>query len=238
MPQERGIETSAADDGMLPAWRRVLVVVAHPDDESFGLGGLIGAFAEAGSEVTVECLTRGESSTLGAADVDLAAIRSGELGVAARRLGVADIALHDLPDGRLARHLSEARRLVERAVERVRPEGLLVFDPVAGVTGHLDHEAASRAAALVAAERGLPVLGWALPASVAATLNAELGTGFAGHQDLDLAIVVDRRRQRRAILAHASQAVPGSALWPRLELSGSIDHCRWLGAAPIRSSAR
>ncbi len=76
------------------------------------------------------------------------------------------------------------------------------------------------------------------PASAAATLNAELGTGFAGHQDLDLAIVVDRRRQRRAILAHASQAVPGSALWRRLELSGTVDHCRWLGAAPIRSSAR
>ena len=50
----------------LPAWHRVLVVVAHPDDESFGLGAVIDAFVAAGASVWVHCLTAGEASTLGA----------------------------------------------------------------------------------------------------------------------------------------------------------------------------
>src|SRR6266487_3011076 len=55
----------------LPAWRRVLAVVAHPDDESFGLGGLLDAFHEAGAEITVLCFTHGEASTLRGVPGDL-----------------------------------------------------------------------------------------------------------------------------------------------------------------------
>lgn len=37
----------------LPEWSRVLVVVAHPDDESFALGALLDAFTRQGAEVHV-----------------------------------------------------------------------------------------------------------------------------------------------------------------------------------------
>ena len=46
----------------LPRWRRVLAVVAHPDDESFALGALLDRFVTAGAEVSVLCLTHGEAS--------------------------------------------------------------------------------------------------------------------------------------------------------------------------------
>ena len=72
----------------LPSWRRVLVVVAHPDDESFGLGALVDGFVTGGAEVTVLCLTRGESSTLGDDVPDLSAVRAEELAAAAAALGV------------------------------------------------------------------------------------------------------------------------------------------------------
>ena len=55
----------------------------------------------------------------------------------------------------------------------------------------------------------LPVLGWTLPAEVAATLNAERGAAFTGHSpdDIDYVVGVDRARQLAAIAAHASQAL-------------------------------
>lgn len=46
---------------VLPAWTSV---VAHPDDESFGLGAIVDAFTRSGSGVEVLCLTHGEASTL------------------------------------------------------------------------------------------------------------------------------------------------------------------------------
>lgn len=212
----------------LPQWGRVLVVVAHPDDESFGLGGVIATWTRTGSQVHVLCLTNGEASTLGE-PAQLAAVRERELSLAAGRLGVAGTTLLDLPDGRLAELADDVvRGHVMATADTVRPDGLLVFDPEAGVTGHLDHRAASVAALGAARARALPVLGWALPVRVAASLNAEYGTAFAGHSDLDLAMPVDRARQRSAIEAHVSQAVPGSVLWRRLELLGDLEHLRWL----------
>ncbi len=52
----------------MPAWRSVLAVVAHPDDESFGLGAVIDALTSAGAAVHVLCFTRGEASTLNERD--------------------------------------------------------------------------------------------------------------------------------------------------------------------------
>jgi len=42
-----------------PPWCSVLAVVAHPDDESFGLGAVLASFAETGARVSVLCFTRG-----------------------------------------------------------------------------------------------------------------------------------------------------------------------------------
>src|SRR5215470_11176298 len=86
---------------MLPiAEGPVAAVVAHPDDETFGLGALLATLASEGREVRVLCLTHGEASTLGATE-DLGNIRARELFDAARALGVADVTLLDLPDGGL-----------------------------------------------------------------------------------------------------------------------------------------
>lgn len=210
----------------LPSWGTVLAVVAHPDDESFALGALLDRFVGDGAKVSVLCLTRGEASTLGSDVDDLAGVRSAELEAAGAELGVGSVTLLSRPDGGLA-DLDRSLLLadVEAEVERVRPDGILVFDPLRGVTGHTDHEVASLAAVEVAARHGLPVLGWALPAEVAQALNDEYGAAFAGHRPDDLAAVeVDRTRQRRAVECHASQAVPGSVLWRRLELLGDLEH--------------
>jgi N-acetylglucosamine malate deacetylase 2 len=104
----------------LPAWRSVLVVVAHPDDETFGLGAVIDAMASAGSAVHVLCFTRGEASTLNECNADLSAARAEELRQASAELAVASVTLLDYPDGGLAAvptgqpHTAAARGLVAR----------------------------------------------------------------------------------------------------------------------------
>ena len=88
--------------GQLPTATSVLVVSAHPDDESFGLGGALGAFADAGALTSVVCFTRGEASTLGEDLESLAHVRSAELSRAAAELGVGHIELFEYPDLALA----------------------------------------------------------------------------------------------------------------------------------------
>ncbi len=190
----------------LPMWSRVVVVVAHPDDESFGLGAVIDEFARAGSHV------------------------QGELVEAARALDIAGFTLLSHPDGGL-RGLPDGllSKAVRRVVEAERPDGLVAFDPD-GITGHPDHQAATRAALEVARQHRLPILAWALPDTVSDIMNDELGTAMAGHplEEMDIALSCRRDAQRVAVRAHSSQDAPGSPLWRRLELLGDTEWLRWL----------
>ncbi|MFA7324087.1 MAG: PIG-L deacetylase family protein [Candidatus Nanopelagicales bacterium] len=224
----------------LPDWHSVLAVVAHPDDESFGLGALLTAFVARQVSASVLCFTHGEASTLHGVDGDLAVIREQELRAAAAELGLTDVQLTSHPDGALSQvGIALLKDEIAVAIDQSNAEGLLVFDP-SGITGHPDHQRATEAAVEVALERGIGVLGWTLPDVVARQLREEFGAPFVGHDeaDVDLIVSIDRAAQLRAVACHPSQATPGSVLWRRLELLGSHEHLRWLvvpaGAAPAR----
>jgi LmbE family N-acetylglucosaminyl deacetylase len=214
----------------LPSWRSVLAVVAHPDDESFGLGAVLAGFADAGAAVAVLCYTHGESSTLHSGQGDLASVRSAELADAAAVLGVDPVQLADYPDGALTGvDLGDLSAHVIDLAGKVGADGLMVFD-TSGVTGHPDHARATVATLAAADVLELPVLGWTVPASVATCLNQEYGAAFTGHDpgDVDLVVTLDRTSQLAAVACHPSQAVPGSLLWRRLELQGDTENLRWL----------
>lgn len=217
----------------LPRWPYVLAVIAHPDDESFGLGAVLSAFVAAGSDVSVLCLTRGESSTLHGVDGDLAAVRSRELQLAAQALGLTRVGLQGFPDGALSEEpLDLVVDVIASFVSGQQVDGIVVFDP-SGVTGHPDHQRATEAACAYASRSALPVLAWTLPEAVAEALCAETGAPFVGHAapEIDVVIDVDRAAQQQAITCHPSQAVPGSVLWRRLELLGPWEYLRWLDPA-------
>lgn len=221
---------SPLDPELLPEWSSVLAVVAHPDDESFGLGGVLDAFARRGAAMQVLCLTHGEASTLQGVPGDLSSLRQSELRAAAVVLGVSKAWLLDFPDGGLPQVAEDAlTAAVLQVAKAASPDGLLVFDTT-GVTGHADHVAATEAALRAAELLAVPALGWCLPAVVADQLNRELGSTFVGRtaQEIDLRIMVDRSRQLAASRAHASQALPESVLWRRLELLGAGESLRWL----------
>lgn len=214
----------------LPDWPGVLAVVAHPDDESFGLGAVIDGLAAGGTAVHILCFTHGEASTLNETDTDLRRAREGEFRQAGIELGAASVTLLDYADGRLGRvPPAELAAHVTAAAARAGVSGLLVFDDT-GITGHPDHRAATAAAVQAGRQAGLPVLAWALPEMVAAQLKAETGHDFAGQSPdrMDLCVRVSRNRQRRAALLHASQVSPSAVLWRRLQLQGDCEHLRWL----------
>ena len=208
----------------------LVAVCAHPDDESFGLGAVISTLAAHGTGTSVLSFTHGEASTLHAQPGDLGPVRAAELAAAGRVLGAGRVQLLDHPDGSLsAVGLDELAGEVAAFTRTAAAGGLLVFDH-GGITGHPDHQRATDAAVAAGGRLDLPVLAWALPESVATSLNAEFGTAFAGRRpdEVDLVVEVDRAVQRRAIACHTSQATHNPVLWRRLELLGDVEWLRWL----------
>lgn len=217
-------------DPRLTGLRRVLAVVAHPDDESFGLGGVLSTLHGAGVETFVLCFTHGEASTLHGTAGDLGRRRAAEFAAAARALAVEHTELLDYPDGALAgASLGALSEHVLHAARTWSAGGLLVFDED-GITGHPDHVRATEAALTAAATLDLPVALWTLPREVAVALNAEFATTFIGRPaaDMDVRLTVDREIQLRAIAEHRSQSVDNPVLWRRLELLGDSEWLRFL----------
>lgn len=144
------IDPASALDGC----DRLLVLAAHPDDESLGAGGLVAAAARSGLPVRVVVATAGEGSHPGAtawgAD-DLRRTRTAEAREAVARLrgehaGAVDLELLDLPDGGLAGREDE----ITAAISSWVTPSTLVLAPWVG-DGHPDHEAVGRVAADLAA---------------------------------------------------------------------------------------
>ncbi len=229
MPRLRSL---ASDLPELEGATQALVVVAHPDDESFGLGGVLCSLMESGVETHLLCLTAGEASTVGASS-DLGERRRLELAEAATELGLSSTELLDLPDGGLqsipAQYLQD---LVEARLDDA--DLVVVFEP-GGVTGHPDHRAATAAAEAVAARHGLPALEWGLSKVVADQLREQFGAPFVPLERTGFwprELRVNRRRQRDAILCHRSQDPSNPVLSRRLHLEGDSELV-YLRAAPF-----
>ena len=109
------------EDGL----RRVLCVVAHPDDMEYGASAAVSRWTSAGIEVTYLLLTHGEAGMPQAPD-EVAPLRAEEQRRACAQVGVEDLRILDHPDGVLEYGL------------RLRREELLdpaYFPAPAGPTG-------------------------------------------------------------------------------------------------------
>ena len=123
---------------------RLLAVLAHPDDESLGNGGMFAKYAAEGVETYLVTATRGEHGWFSKpedypGEEALGAIRDQELRAAAELLGIREVSFLDYVDG----HLDEADpdEAVEKIVDhirRLRPDVVVTFDQH-GLYGHPDH---------------------------------------------------------------------------------------------------
>ena len=128
-----------------------MVVVAHPDDESFGCGSLLLHAAAAGMGTAVVCATRGEAGETapgsGIAGSELPVVRERELLAAAEVLAVSRVDLLDFADSGMSGPADPAT-LVGAPLDAVRDQvrdRIEDFGPTVVVTldaadGHRDHE--------------------------------------------------------------------------------------------------
>ena len=95
--------------------KTLLAVLAHPDDESFGMGGTLALYARRGYRVVLLCATRGEAGTVDpeylVGHSSIAHLREAELRCAAQHLGLT--AVHFLGYREL-RHAGPTRQSASR----------------------------------------------------------------------------------------------------------------------------
>jgi len=134
----------------MTAVRRILVVVAHPDDAEFGCAGSVARWVGEGRDVFYCLVTNGNrgSNDPSMTPERLARIREDEQRAAARTLGVKDLVFLGYPDGELE-DTREARRDVVREIRRFRPDRVVTQNPFPTLnpySGHRDHRHAGRLA--------------------------------------------------------------------------------------------
>lgn len=141
---------------------KLMSVLAHPDDESLGMGGTLARYADQGVETYLICATRGERGRFGDAverpPIDVVGrVREGELRAAVRELGIKELSLLDYIDADLDKaDPEEAIAKIAGHIRRVRPHVITTFGPD-GAYGHPDHIAISQftiAACICAADAG------------------------------------------------------------------------------------
>lgn len=123
---------------------RLLAVLAHPDDESMGMGGTLAKYASEGVETHLVCATRGERGWFGPDEQNpgllaLGKIRERELENAVQELGMQGLHFLDYIDGEVDQvdHAEAIRKIVTH-IRRIMPQVVVTFPPD-GNYGHPDH---------------------------------------------------------------------------------------------------
>ncbi len=226
--------------------KTVLVVVAHPDDETFGTGSVIARAAADGARVVVCCATHGEAGedTSGTTHSmeELGAVREQELRAAARTLGASEVVLLDFADsgmtGDMPAHalagvdVAEVADAVAAVIARVEPDVVVTLDSE-GVNDHRDHQRIGDATTIAfhsVAAPGARLYYWTLAAPLmrewldemkaARRLEAYVDLEL-GRPEADITTIVEVSdviaTRRAAIAEHHTQTSPLTGVSPELE---------------------
>lgn len=122
---------------------KILMIYAHPDDESFGCGGTIAKYVSQGVEVVLICATKGEAGKCGEPPVcsceELPRVRENELLAASKVLGIKKVIFLDYIDAQLFQvDEKEAVTRLVNIIDDERPDIVITFGPD-GISGHRDH---------------------------------------------------------------------------------------------------
>jgi LmbE family N-acetylglucosaminyl deacetylase len=133
----------------------ILSVLAHPDDESFGMGGTLALYAQKGYDVYLVCATRGEAGEVDPEHLkgfsSIAELREGELRCAAEHLGLKGVYFlgyrdsgmpgspdNQHPEAQVSHSVEDVAGKVVKHIRELKPDIVLTFDPIGGYR-HPDH---------------------------------------------------------------------------------------------------
>ena len=233
---------------------KLLVTVAHPDDEAFGCGSVLAHAKARGVTAVVACATRGElGEPAPGSGVDasrLGEVREAELRAACELLGVERVEVlgwrdsgvdgEPAPGSLAAAPAAEVEAAVADVLDAERPDVVVTLD---ASDGHRDH-AVVRDATLAAVRRA-PVPAartylWCLPASLLVPFTGDASLGTPDELITTVVDVAEHLDLRwRAMRAHASQVPPYDAMDPELQHAFlATDRLRlvvegdWIASAP------
>lgn len=144
--------------------KTILCVMAHPDDESFGMGGTLALYAALGHKVHLLTATKGEAGEVEEQFLQkynsIAELRTDEMCCAAKNLNLASVDFLDYRDSGMAgsednNHpgslfqapVEEVAGHILTAIRKLKPDVVLTFDPIGGYR-HPDHIAVHNATVL------------------------------------------------------------------------------------------
>ncbi len=195
----------------------LLLVFAHPDDESSSVAGTTAKYTRLGVSVDLICATGGEKGTRldVPPDVDTATAREAGLRVAASITGIRDIYLLGYVDGELEKaDTNEVAARVMNIIRKVQPEVVITFG-LDGISGHPDHKAISQATTvafdMLTESGGGPrkLYYVTIPESMLTEINNEDLESVVTRPDNEITTIIDISgyldAKIRALEAHSSQ---------------------------------
>lgn len=192
--------------------KRILLIFAHPDDESFALGGTIAKYACQGVNITLLVATKGEAGKPAGIckQEDLGKFREQELLSAAKILGIKEVIFLGYRDKEVP--LAPPLEIVEKLVRMIRsnrPQVVITFG-ADGSSGHRDHKAIhhfTKAAVLLAKQS--VELEWGTPYSLPRLCYVQAGWRLTEEfkKEIDFIISIQEwaETKKQAISEHRTQ---------------------------------
>lgn len=126
--------------------KKILVCVAHPDDEAFGPGGTIAKYSALGAEIHLLFATKGEAGEnylKKTRNQSLPKLREREAKKSAKILGVTKVEFLGFIDGELKQNnYHKLANILCDKIIKFKPDVVLTYED-RGISGHLDHIAVS-----------------------------------------------------------------------------------------------
>jgi len=221
--------------------KRLLAVIAHPDDEAFGPGGTLARYAGSGVEIHLLCATKGEagenssikyqvSSIKENEKINIKNIRERELLKSAEILRIKKVEFLEFVDGTLCNAVYHqlAKKIMDK-INRFRPQ-VVITNERRGISGHLDHIAVSMTTtyAFLKNKAAKKLYYFCLPQELR---DKRLGEYFIyfpeGYKQTEITTRIDYsdywQKKMQAMKAHGSQIkdvkelLARFAVWPKMD---------------------